>query len=87
MVLELITLFALDHVQLVTRALVDGGHAPNKHVGEIVAGAHAHAVEQRDDQCVALLGQCVVPEGRRIERHRLIRERAQLRGGNAGDGQ
>ncbi|MGF6653553.1 hypothetical protein OKW34_004142 [Paraburkholderia youngii] len=86
-VFDLITLFALNGVQLVACALVDGTHAPDKYVGEIVAGAYTRAVEQRDDQCVALLGQSVVPERGRVERHRLIGERAQLRGRNPGDGQ
>ena len=77
-ILDLITLFSLNGVQFVARALVDRAHAPDEHVGEIVAGAHAHTVEQRDDQRVALLGRSVVPERRRVERHRLIGERAQL---------
>jgi hypothetical protein len=83
-ILDLITLFALNGVQFAL-TLVDRAHAPDEHVGEIVAGAHAHAVEQRDDQRVAFLGRSVVPERRRRAPSPDWRASATLR--EPGDGQ
>ncbi|MGF6782339.1 hypothetical protein P3T21_007580 [Paraburkholderia sp. GAS334] len=40
-VFNLIPLPPLDHVQFVACAFVDSAYASHKHLGEIVAGAHA----------------------------------------------
>lgn len=53
--LHLRALTGLDALHLIARPLVDGAHATDEHLREIVAGAHAHMVEQGDDQRVALL--------------------------------
>ena len=45
-ILDLIALFALNRLQFVARSLVDGAHAPNEHVGEIVAGAHRSSISR-----------------------------------------
>ncbi|MNT87056.1 hypothetical protein D3C72_2274210 [compost metagenome] len=50
-------LAGLDALHLVARPFVDGAHAPDEHFREIVAGSHAHVVEQGDDQRVTLFGQ------------------------------
>lgn len=44
----------LDVLQLFFRAVVAGADAADEHLGEIVAGAHAHLADVRQCQLVAL---------------------------------
>jgi hypothetical protein len=51
---------ALDHLQFFARPFVDRTQSARENVREIVAGPYPHAVEQRHDQRVALLGEGVL---------------------------
>ncbi|MNE77306.1 hypothetical protein D3C80_1736090 [compost metagenome] len=52
--LKLLTLLELDLLQLLPGALVNGGNAPDEHLGEMIPGAHPHPIDQRQHQGVAL---------------------------------
>ncbi len=72
----------LDALHLLLCPLVDCAHAADEHFRQIIAATHAHVVEQRHDEGVALLRWGLLEVGR-IQGHGLRGQRAQLGGRHA----
>ena len=78
------SLSGLDHLQLVTCALVDGTKPADEHLGQVIAGADAHLANQSKDQRVPL-GRPQILHVAGIQHRGHLRHVLELGGGHVGE--